>query len=147
VSKIFEEEGFRENTGKRQVGKLAGNVAITCLRVRRRKLDVCPSFCERLERDIADAASLAADGHFVGPFYLREQLRGRVEFVRWVRPSRAKVLQTQLRQVDWSVHRMNGEKRGLVVAKKQLHADPESAMRALETMRVRTEIPARITTA
>jgi len=120
VRDILFEHGFRLNTTKNQFGRLADGEPVTKLRVRHGKVDVRAEYIQELERQMSDAAQLAKDGEFHGPYYGESQIRGRVLFVAWINPGRRRSLLARLKSIPWEQVREVAEKRGLIQATKRL---------------------------
>jgi RNA-directed DNA polymerase len=120
VERILGEHGFEVNPSKHCFGRLADGVAITKIRVNRGHLDVRKEYLNELERQLADAASLATGGDFQGPYYTEGQIWGRVQFVCWVNPGRRRELLRTFRAVPWKAVADEARRRGLVVTKKTL---------------------------
>jgi RNA-directed DNA polymerase len=120
VQRILADHGFKANPLKHCFGRLAEGVPITKIRVNRGHLDVRREYAEEMERQIADAAALAAGGEFQGPYYTRSQISGRVQFVCWINPGRRHTLLRKYRAVPWRKVNQEAQRRGLVVAKKSL---------------------------
>ena len=60
-------------------------------------------------------------GHgLVGPYFTRNQLAGRVQFIWWINHGRRKALVAKLNSIPWSKVAKNAAKLGLVDAKKRL---------------------------
>ena len=117
--RILMEHGLHINPDKHCLGRITG-VPITKIRVNRGHLDVRREYLAEVERQLADAARLAAGGQFNGPYYTQGQLCGRVQFVCWVNPSRRRTLVRQFRAIRWDKVSEEAKRRGLVASKKSL---------------------------
>ncbi|NQT17454.1 MAG: RNA-directed DNA polymerase [Planctomycetes bacterium] len=120
VQRILNDHGFATNPSKNSFGRLADGVPITKIRVKRGHLDVRGEYVKELERQLADAASLANGGDFDGPYYTESQIRGRVQFVCWVNPGRKRELMRHFHVVPWDKVGQEAVRRGLVATKKVL---------------------------
>ena len=95
VERVLGEHGFCVNPQKHEYGSLSEGFDVTGIRIRKGRLDAKQEYVAELERQLDDAASLAAGREFIGPFFTRSQILGRVQFVVWVNPGRN---QQRLRQ-------------------------------------------------
>jgi hypothetical protein len=129
VQGILREHGFKANPDKNCFGRLADGVPITKIRINRGHLDVRREYLNELERQISDAASLAVDGDFRGPYYTESQIWGRVQFVCWVNPGRRKTLLGKYRTVPWQKVNEEARHRGLIATTKRLQRRHNLAMR------------------
>ncbi|MAT72047.1 MAG: hypothetical protein CMJ58_21285 [Planctomycetaceae bacterium] len=120
VQRILATDGFKVNPQKHVFGSLAKDCTITNLREVRGHLDVRHEYVEELQRQLADASSLAQDREFEGPYYTFGQILGRVRFVCWVNPGRRRDLMLRLRSVNWRTVKAIARKRGYEVSKKTL---------------------------
>lgn len=117
VGKVLSEHGLELNREKSKFGRLDSNTDITGVRVINGKLDVRLEYAEELCRQLSDAKSLASDELFEGPFYTKNQIRGRVEFVAWINPGRGWHLRKKFHSISWKRHKQTGIQRKLVAAK------------------------------
>ncbi len=117
VVKILTEHGFRVQSKKHLFGRLDAEIAITKLRVREGRIDVRREYVDELTRQLRDAANLANNGGFAGPYYTQTQIRGRVQFVCWVNPGRRRDLWRQYRSIDWNGVHENALARKLQVCR------------------------------
>ena len=76
VQSILEAHGFKENLAKREFGKFEAGVTVTGLRELDGHLDVRREYVDELVRLLTDAASLARDERFDGPYYAPNQILG-----------------------------------------------------------------------
>jgi len=120
IERTLNQHGFLVNSAKHRFGDLSQGFAITKLRVRNGRIDVRREYFEELMRQICDARSLAAGKQFEGPYYTYAQVMGRVRFVCWINPGRARVLIPQAKSVPWNEADLEARRRGLIVAKKIL---------------------------
>ena len=88
IGQILRDHGFRQNISKIQLGRLDRDITITGVRLKGRRLDVSKAYVERLNAQIADHQSLAADNEFHGPLCTSSQLAGRVYHACWVNRGR-----------------------------------------------------------
>lgn len=122
VTRILEYNGLKLNPTKTLFGRLADGFTITKLRVRNGRLDVRREYVEELERQLDDAAALAADGEFVGPYYTPNQITGRVHFVCWINRGRTRQLKAKFNAIPWGRVEKLAKQRGYVALKKELVA-------------------------
>jgi retron-type reverse transcriptase len=120
VQRMLGEHGFAVNPSKHHFGRLEAGTPITKIRVNRGHPDVRREYLAELERQLADAARLAAGGQFDGPYYTQGQVWGRVQFVCWVSPSRRRTLVRKFRVICWDKVNEEAKRRELVAAKKVL---------------------------
>jgi RNA-directed DNA polymerase len=111
VERILAEDGFQANPGKHKFGQLGKDLTITNLRLVRGHLDVRREYAEELVRQLDDAASLARDEAFEGPYYTPGQILGRVRFVCWVNPGRKRELVRRFRSIRWDLVRQRAVQR------------------------------------
>lgn len=119
VVRILNEEGFSVNPKKHSFGSLS-EVPITALRVVRGHLDVRREYLDELVRQIDDAGRLGRDEEFYGPYYLANQIIGRVRFVCWINPNRRRDLTRRFKSVDWKKVRRIARQRGYEVSRRTL---------------------------
>ena len=81
VERVLGEHGFCVNPQKHEYGSLSEGFDVTGIRIRKGRLDAKQEYVAELERQLDDAASLAAGREFIGPFFTRSQILGRVQFV------------------------------------------------------------------
>jgi hypothetical protein len=120
VQRILEQNGFLVKANKTQFGRLAEGTPITKIRVNRGHPDVGKEYMNELQRQLADAKSIASGGAFDGPYFAEGQIRGRIEFVCWVNPGRRRTLLRSFRAIAWDKVSEEAKKRRLVVTKKCL---------------------------
>ncbi len=120
VQRILTDHGFAVNRKKNRFGCMNDGVPITKLTSRNGHPDVRREYITELERQIEDAADLAAGRDFHGPFFTAEQVRGRVQFVCWVNPRRRASLLARFRAVDWKRAQLEAEKQELCITRKRL---------------------------
>jgi RNA-directed DNA polymerase len=113
VERILADDGFKTNPDKNLFGQLTADLSITNLREVRGHLDVRREYVDELIRQIEDAARLARDEEFQGPYYTPGQILGRVRFVCWVNPGRREDLVRRYRSVRWPQVRERARERGL----------------------------------
>ena len=77
-----------------------------------------PEYLNELNRQLLDHLHLSRGEDFHGPLYSDEQLRGRINFVGWVRKSRKERLIREFAAIQWAELWKNADALGLVVAKK-----------------------------
>jgi RNA-directed DNA polymerase len=118
ISGILRDHGFKMH--KVVFGRLSEGTPITKISLRNGHPDVGRKYLQELDRQLDDANNLANGRQFVGPYYTRNQITGRVRFVCWVNPGRKKVLLSKLNSIPWAKVEKEADKRKLVVAKKRL---------------------------
>ena len=119
IGRILREHGFKMKPSKSEANS-NGEVAITGVRIIDGHLDVAKEYASELDRQLDDATSLAHDGPFVGPYYTHEQLAGRVRFVCWINPRRAKSLNAKFAKVSARKLARHAMERHFVRTKKRL---------------------------
>jgi hypothetical protein len=124
VVSILRDHGFSVNPKKHQFGRISDGVAITKLRIANGHPDVRREYVAELDRQLEDAARLAAGATFRGPYYTKGQIGGRVQFVCWVNPNRRKRLLGRYRSINWSQIEYEARQRGLIATKKVLAKRP-----------------------
>lgn len=117
--RILAQHGFCINPEKHCFGRIT-EVPITKIRVNGGHLDVRREYLAQLERQLADARSLAAGDQFDGLYYTEGQIWGRIQFVSWVNPGRRRTLVREFRAIRWDKVSEEAERRGLIAAKKTL---------------------------
>ncbi len=117
VQRVLSDHGLHLNA-KTAAGRLSDAIPITKLVVRNRKPDVHPEYLNELNRQLLDHLHLSRGEDFHGPLYSDEQLRGRINFVGWVRKSRKERLIREFAAIQWAELWKNADALGLVVAKK-----------------------------
>lgn len=120
VSGILSEHGFKMHPNKVVYGRLSDGTPITKISIRKGHPDVRREYLEELNRQLDDVNSLANDREFVGPYFTRNQLAGRVRFICWINPGRSERLLSKLNSIPWSKAAKEAASRGLVAAKKRL---------------------------
>ncbi len=113
VQNILAAHGFEENLGKRAFGRFQ-DVTVTGLRELDGHLDVRREYVDELVRLLTDAASLARDEEFDGPYCAPNQILGRVRFVCWVNARRRPELIRRYRSIKWALVESNALKRGYI---------------------------------
>ena len=121
LESIVGQYGFEMQEAKRRSGALSDpKMTITKLRIKNGHVDVRWEYIRELERRLEDAKQLAADADFRGPYFTSAQLRGQVDFVSWINPSRRRTLTSTFASIDWARVHGNAAKRELVMHKKTL---------------------------
>ena len=133
VEEILAKDGFHVNSAKHKFGTLTNDLSITNLREVRGHLDVRREYFDELVRQIDDAANLARDEQFQGPYYTAGQVLGRVRFVAWVNPGRRRELIRRFRSVKWRVVKAMARKRGYEVSRKALTKSTPATSRIADT--------------
>lgn len=119
VGRILAAHGFAAKRSKYE-SERNGRTTITGVRIKRGRLDVAKAYAAELDRQLADAACLADDGAFDGPYYTRGQILGRIQFVGWINPGRRRSLQGRFLKINWRNAQTNAISRGWVATKKRL---------------------------
>jgi hypothetical protein len=119
ITRILREHGFRAKKSKSVAGN-SNEITITGVRNVDGHLDVAKEYAQELERQLADALSLTHNLGFDGPYYTHCQLVGRVRFVSWINPRRARQLKIKLAKLSRKKMAAHAMERGFVVSKKQL---------------------------
>lgn len=122
VTQILNENGFGVNTKKNEFSPIGKETSITGIRiVKGGRLDVRQEYVSELERKIEDAKRLANKQQLEGSYYTPEQIRGRVEYVRWINPRRGQHLLKKYNSVSWDKVTETALELELVATKKILH--------------------------
>jgi RNA-directed DNA polymerase len=134
VRKILTQEGFKVRAEKDRFSTVEKGCSITGVQVRQGRLRVPTTYLEKLEASLIEAKSLANGEAHSGPFYTKEQLWGRIQFVRWVNPGQARSLVRQFRSISWRRYREQSQHQRLIVARavfvERDAAPPEFALNA-----------------
>lgn len=120
LGRILGEHGFSINPRKTRFGRLADGEPITKVVIRRGHPDIRRDYLHELERQLDDAMNLGNDREFEGPYYLKNQISGRVQFACWINPGRTRRLMSKFRAVPWKRAAEIAALRGYVAARKQL---------------------------
>ncbi len=120
VERILHNHGFLINPDKHCFGRLSDGIPITKIRLNHGHFDVRHEYLAELERQIADATRLAAGGDFQGPYYTKNQIWGRIQFICWVNPSRRRILMRKFRAIKWDKVQQEAINRRLLATKKCL---------------------------
>ena len=120
VENILAKDGFEVNSSKHKFGRLNEGLTITNLRPVKGHLDVRLEYLDELVRQLNDAANLARDDEFEGPYYTSGQILGRVRFVCWVNPGRRRELIKRFRSIRWQLVRKYAIERKYEVSRKTL---------------------------
>lgn len=111
IARILAEDGFKLNLAKQKAGLLDDGLTVTKLRTVKGHLDVGREYFDELIRQLNDAASLARDENFDGPYYTASQILGRVRFISWVNPGRRHDLIRRYRSIRWGLVRKHAIER------------------------------------
>ncbi len=117
VRQILEQEGFKIRKSKDQFYCVDGKCGVTGVCIRKGRLSALPIYVERLVVDLEEAKALSKGQVHRSNFYLKKQLWGRVQFVKWLNPNQAKPLVRLFRSVNWRGYMLEASKQQLVVAK------------------------------
>jgi RNA-directed DNA polymerase len=117
VRKILMQEGFRVRAEKDRFSRVDEGCSITGLEVRQGRLRVPTSYVEKLKTSLIEAKSIANGVAQNGLYHTKEQLWGRILFVRWVNPGQARSLVSQFRSISWRSHREHSQRQRLIVAR------------------------------
>lgn len=129
IKRILRTNGFSTRDAKDQFGRIGDpDILITKIRINRGHLDVSCKYFDDLCDVMRDLQALGNGGVFDRPYYTRQQIVGRLEFVSWINPGRRRGLMRLFRSVPWKKVREEASTRGLVESKKTLQ--PISRLRA-----------------
>ncbi|MCH8824517.1 MAG: RNA-directed DNA polymerase [Planctomycetes bacterium] len=128
VQGILADHGFEVNPNKTKSGRLDKDFEITKLRIKRGHTDVRQEYITELERQIKDARNLADGRPFEGPYYTRDQIAGRLNFVCWVNPGRRRSLKNKFRAVQWNNVLIRSQELGLFKTIKELRSKKGKAI-------------------
>lgn len=120
IRKIVRSSGFKVNHTKDEYGDFQDGFVITGLHVRNGSIDVKSSFIRQVAHQIEIAEQLAVEKPVQGIFATKNQVQGRLHFIRFVAPDRHKHLFGRFNSVDWSKAFKVAEQRGLIGSKKKL---------------------------
>jgi hypothetical protein len=120
VASILSEHGFKMHPSKVAYGRLSDGALITKLTLRNGHPDVRREYLDELNRQLDDAGKLAIGGDFNGPYFTRDQLAGRIQFVCWINPGRRRVLVSKFNSISWKSVAKEAAIRRLVAAKRRL---------------------------
>jgi RNA-directed DNA polymerase len=120
VSNIFSSCGFAIQRKKHTFGRLDHGHSITKIQIKNGHFDVQTAYVEKIEQQLNFARKLAAGERTEGLYYCEGQVRGRVEFVKWVNPGRGRQLLRKFQSVQWDLVRKKAMEFGLETAKVRL---------------------------
>jgi hypothetical protein len=120
VADIVRRHGFKLSEAKTGWGRLDDGIAITGVRVKRHHIDATKDYVAELERLIADHASLASDGPFMGPLLSEGELFGKSHFVCGLNPGRRRSILGKLRAINWPDLMSHALERQLIHRRKSL---------------------------
>lgn len=120
VGKILDKHGFELNPEKNRFGRISKRFTITKISLHNGYPDVERQYLLELERQIEDIKNLGTGGEFVGPYFLRSQLLGRIQFVCWVNPRRKRALYSRFKGINWLNVEREAERRGYVALRPKL---------------------------
>ena len=125
VTEILGSYGFKVNPEKHAgglegLGRLADGRQITKLQIRRGVIRVRQEFLREVKDQLLNAAKLGAGKDFHGFYYERNQILGRIHFVRWINQGQAIELERQYQLINWDRVGAEAKARGLVSVRKIL---------------------------
>jgi RNA-directed DNA polymerase len=120
VAEILRQSGFRINPDKNHFGRIDDGTPITKISIKNGHPDVRREYLVELDRQLDATEQLAKGGPFEGLYFTREQIRGRINFVKWINPGRERPLARKFNSINWKTVRKEAERRGYVVARKRL---------------------------
>lgn len=120
VQSVLSEDGFRLNQAKSTFGHLNGPISITGVRVKRRRTDATKEYVAELDRQLSDVDSLSMGNGFDGPYFTKDQIRGRIQFVCRLNPGRKRDLIRRFKGIRWQLAEDEAARRGLVQRKERL---------------------------
>lgn len=98
------------------------DLLITGVRLRRRRFDVGSQYVEDLLDALHRLRDFAAGAHYVGPYFLKDQLRSKMAFACWVNPGRRAQLRSQFDRMPWRVIEDRARSCGLIVSRPRTQA-------------------------
>ena len=134
IARILIQHGLSANQKKNDFGELRGGIAITGIRRNRRgKFDVEKEYAAELDRILGEMELLSSGTTHdkSRPFFTRDQIRGRIQFVITVNPGRARRLLSRFRQIKWELVAAAAREQRLVISKKQITLRDEKAIPVL----------------
>jgi RNA-directed DNA polymerase len=138
VGRILAAHGFAAKRSKYE-SERNGQTTITGVRIKKGRLDVAKAYAAELDRQLADAASLADDGAFDGPYFTRSQILGRIQFVGWINPGRKRSLQGRFLKINWRNADDNAMTRGWVASRKRVQPRSVAENAPSERLRLCTD--------
>jgi RNA-directed DNA polymerase len=119
VRSILQQNGFQIRAEKDSFVSLStDSFLLTGVEIRGRRLRVPQRYIDELLQDLETANAIAMGAeHPSNLYYTREQLMGRIQFVRWINNGQSAVLVRKFKQINWRLHSKQAVFRGLVVSK------------------------------
>lgn len=117
VRKILIQTGFNVRAEKDLFLRMDKGCEVTGIQVGRGRVKVPAHYVRELEANLMEAESLAQGSRHAGLFYTKEQLWGRVQFVRWVNAGQAKPLIRLFRSVPWARYHAEAFRQRRIAAK------------------------------
>jgi hypothetical protein len=124
VERILTQHGFKMHPEKLDYGRLSKGMPITKITIRKGHPDVRREYLAELDRQLDDANNPANGREFNGPYYTRNQIAGRVQFVCWINRGRKRKLAAKYNSIPWRKVEIEAVRRELVAAKKKLVKKP-----------------------
>jgi RNA-directed DNA polymerase len=116
VGEILNCHGFSLSATKKELERFSEpGVGMTGLRNKRGRLDVHKRYVEGLRDLLADAERLARGEEPLGDYATKDQIGGKIGFVRWVNRGHLVPLWRRFKAVDWAAAELEADRRGLVV--------------------------------
>jgi RNA-directed DNA polymerase len=120
VREILRSHGFRVQKLKDVFGDLH-RTPVTGIVVRKSgRLDVAGEYLKELLRILDDAKCLGEGKAFCGPYYLRAQVIGKIQYCAWINPIRKRVLLNRFRRINWKQCAVEARRQCLCVHQSRL---------------------------
>jgi len=123
IAKILLQNGLRANPEKNEFGRVRDGIAVTGIRRNRRgKIDVEQEYADEIARVLDDVKSLSDGKPFdkSRPYFTRDQIRGRIQFVKTVNIGRGQRLLNRFHEIKWELVAAAAHEQALIVSKKQI---------------------------
>jgi RNA-directed DNA polymerase len=119
VRRILQENGFQIRAEKDRFVSLSSDLfSLTGIEIRKNRLRVPQRYIDDLIRDLESAKAIAMGReHPVNWYYTREQMVGRIQFVRWINKGQSSLLLKKFNKINWRLHSKEALLRGLIVSK------------------------------
>ena len=119
VHSILQSNGFQIRAEKDRFISLSTDLfSLTGIEIRKNRLRVPQRYIDDLVHDLESANAIAMGcEHPVTLYYTREQIVGRIQFVRWVNKGQSSPLVKKFKKINWRLHSKQALLRGLIVLK------------------------------
>ncbi|WP_422931798.1 reverse transcriptase family protein [Singulisphaera sp. PoT] len=115
VGEILQCHGFSLSESKNEVRRFSDEgTGMTGLRNKGGRLDVQKQYVENLQGLLSDCERLAQGEIPVGEYATKDQIGGKISFVRWINRGHLAVLWRRFRAIDWRAVDREAERLGLV---------------------------------